>query len=71
MDHVIRIHQTGSADVLKYESQEVPQPKSGEVLLRQTAIGLNFIDVYFGEFILLFKDVIKAPGFKNKLCYLD
>ena len=30
----------------------------------------NFIDVYFGEFILLFKDVIKAPGFKNKLYYI-
>ena len=30
----------------------------------------NFIDVYFGEFILLFKDVIKAPGLKNKLYYI-
>ena len=47
MDHVIRIHQTVGADVLQYENQEIPQPKPGEVLLRQTAIGLNFIDVYF------------------------
>ena len=47
MDHVIRIHQTGGADVLQYETQEIPQPKPGEVLLRQTAVGLNFIDVYF------------------------
>jgi len=30
----------------------------------------NFIDVYFGEFIALFKDVIKAPGIKNKLAYI-
>ncbi|MEO9893840.1 sterol desaturase family protein [Aurantibacter sp.] len=30
----------------------------------------NFIDVYFGEFIALFKDVINAPGLKNKLMYI-
>ena len=30
----------------------------------------NFLDVYFGEFIALAKDVYKAPGIKNKLSYL-
>jgi len=30
----------------------------------------NFMDVYFGEFIALGKDVIKAPGIKNKLAYI-
>ncbi|MEZ4968190.1 MAG: sterol desaturase family protein [Flavobacteriaceae bacterium] len=30
----------------------------------------NFFDVYFGEFIALFKDVAKAPGLKNKLLYI-
>lgn len=30
----------------------------------------NFVDVYFGEIVALFKDVNKAPGFKNKLLYL-
>jgi sterol desaturase/sphingolipid hydroxylase (fatty acid hydroxylase superfamily) len=30
----------------------------------------NFIDVYFGEFIALFKDVIRAPGLANKLGYI-
>lgn len=30
----------------------------------------NFIDVYFGEFIALFRDVIEAPGLKNKLAYI-
>lgn len=46
MPHAIRIHQTGGPEVLKYE--EVPQadPKPGEVRLKQTAIGLNFIDTY-------------------------
>tara|TARA_R110001632_G_scaffold12912_9_gene44554 strand:+ start:6116 stop:7171 length:1056 start_codon:yes stop_codon:yes gene_type:complete len=30
----------------------------------------NFLDVYFGEFVALFKDVAKAPGLKNKLLYI-
>lgn len=29
----------------------------------------NFMDVYFGEFTALFKDIIKAPGIKNKVMY--
>lgn len=30
----------------------------------------NFLDVYFGEIVALAKDVIKAPGIKNKLLYI-
>lgn len=30
----------------------------------------NFMDVYFGEIMALAKDVLKAPGLKNKLSYL-
>ena len=30
----------------------------------------NFMDVYFGEFVALYKDVINAPGLKNKLLYI-
>jgi glycerophosphoryl diester phosphodiesterase len=30
----------------------------------------NFIDFYFGEFILLVKDVVHAKGLKYKLLYL-
>lgn len=47
MAGAIRIHETGGAEVLRYEAVEVNQPGPGEVRLRQTAIGLNFIDVYF------------------------
>lgn len=42
----IRIHQTGGPDVMTAETLDVPPPGPGEVQLRQTAIGLNFIDVY-------------------------
>ncbi len=42
----IRIHETGGPEVLRFETVEVPAPGPGEVLLRQTAIGLNYIDTY-------------------------
>ncbi|GAA0544199.1 sterol desaturase family protein [Chitinophaga japonensis] len=29
----------------------------------------NFWDVYFGEFYALWKDIVKAPGIRNKLLY--
>ena len=46
MTHAIRIHQTGGPEVLRWEEVEVGPPGPGEVRLRHTAIGLNFIDTY-------------------------
>lgn len=46
MTHAIRIHQTGGPEVLQWETVEVGKPGPGEVRLRQTAVGLNYIDVY-------------------------
>ncbi len=46
MPHAIRIHQTGGPEVLKYEQVAKADPKPGEVRLKQTAVGLNFIDTY-------------------------
>ena len=47
MTKAIRFHQTGGSDVLKFESVDLPPPGPGEVRLRHTAIGVNFIDTYF------------------------
>lgn len=44
--HAIRIHRTGSPDVLQWETVELPPPAAGEVRLRHHAVGLNFIDTY-------------------------
>jgi NADPH2:quinone reductase len=44
--HAIVFHQHGSADVLKWERQPLPAPGRGELQLRHTAIGVNFIDIY-------------------------
>jgi NADPH2:quinone reductase len=46
MPKAVRIHQTGGPEVLSYEDIEVGEPGPGEVRIRHTAIGLNFIDVY-------------------------
>jgi len=42
----IRILRTGGPEVLVWESVEVGRPGPGEAKLRQTAIGLNYIDTY-------------------------
>ncbi len=42
----IRFSETGGPDVLKVVDMDVTDPKPGEVRLRHTAIGLNYIDTY-------------------------
>ncbi len=46
MSKAIRMHQTGGPEVLAWEELEVPAPGPGQVLLRHTAVGLNYIDTY-------------------------
>ena len=46
MVHAVRMHKPGGPEVLRFEDVEVGEPGPGQVRLRQTAIGLNFIDVY-------------------------
>lgn len=46
MPHAIRVHSYGGREEMRWESVEVPPPGPGEVSLRQTAVGLNYIDVY-------------------------
>jgi NADPH2:quinone reductase len=46
MPHAIRIHKTGGPEVLTWEEITLGKPGPGEVRLRQTAVGLNFIDTY-------------------------
>jgi NADPH2:quinone reductase len=44
--NAIVFHEHGGAEVLKWERQELAPPARGEVRLRHSAIGVNFIDVY-------------------------
>lgn len=47
MTHAIRIHQTGGPEVLRWEEVQVGNPGPGEIRVRHTRIGLNYIDVYY------------------------
>ena len=42
----IRLARHGGPDVLRYEEATLPEPGAGEVRVRHTAVGLNFIDTY-------------------------
>jgi NADPH2:quinone reductase len=44
--NVVRVEAYGGPEVLKLAQVTLPEPAPGEALIRQTAIGLNFIDVY-------------------------
>jgi NADPH2:quinone reductase len=46
MTHAIRVHDYGGPEALKWDEVEVGEPGPGEVKIRQTAVGLNYIDVY-------------------------
>jgi NADPH2:quinone reductase len=43
----IRVHENGGPEVLKWEDVSVPEPGPGEARVRHTAIGLNFVEIYF------------------------
>ena len=46
MTKAIRIHAHGGPEVLQWEEVNPGSPRFGQALIRQTAVGLNFIDVY-------------------------
>ena len=46
MPYAIRIHEHGGPDKLRWEQIEVGAPGPGQVRVRNTAIGLNFVDTY-------------------------
>lgn len=46
MSKAVVVRQTGTPQVLSHEDWPVGAPEAGQVRIRQTAIGLNFIDTY-------------------------
>jgi NADPH:quinone reductase len=47
MIKAVRVHEVGAPEVMRIEEIELAAPKPGEVLVRNHAIGLNYIDLYF------------------------
>jgi len=46
MPKAIRYHKQGGPEVLQYEDVAVGEPGPGQVRIRHTAIGVNFVDTY-------------------------
>lgn len=46
MTYAIQIHAHGGPDVMQWQKIDVPNPGPGEARIKQTCVGLNFIDVY-------------------------
>lgn len=45
--HAVEVAETGGPEVLRYVEKAIPEPGSGEVLIKADAIGVNYIDTYF------------------------
>ena len=61
MSKAIRIHGYGGPEVMKWEDVPTPEPGPGEALVKQEAVGLNYIDVYFRT------GLYKAPSLPTSL----
>src|SRR5947209_18600354 len=46
MAYAIRFEKPGNPDVLSWQQVDVGKPGQGQVRLRHTAVGLNYIDTY-------------------------
>lgn len=47
MTKAIRIHAHGGPEVMQWDDVPTPEPGPDEALIHHTAVGLNYIDVYF------------------------
>lgn len=47
MTKTVRVYETGGPEVMQFEDIELPPPGPTEVLVRNHAIGVNFIDTYY------------------------
>jgi NADPH2:quinone reductase len=46
MAKIVQITRTGGPEVIEWVERDLPDPGEGEVRIRSTAVGLNFIDIY-------------------------
>ncbi|MGE3246714.1 MAG: quinone oxidoreductase [Beijerinckiaceae bacterium] len=47
--HAQVMHAYGDASVFRWEEIDVPEPGPGQALIRHTAVGMNFADIYMRE----------------------
>ena len=65
MPKAIVMNETGGTEVLRWVDYDPGQPEPGEVLLRQEAVGLNFIDVYHRTGLYPLPSMPATPGLEG------
>ncbi|MCY4190916.1 MAG: quinone oxidoreductase [Rhodospirillaceae bacterium] len=65
MTRAIVVRETGGPEKLLWENVDVGKPGEGEVRIRHTAIGLNYIDVYFRAGLYPAPHLPFSPGFEG------
>ena len=65
MSKAIRLYETGGPEVLRWEEVVIGKPRPGEVHLRQTAVGLNFIDIYHRTGLYPLGELPATPGMEG------
>jgi len=62
MTKAIRMHAMGGPEVLSWDDIDVPSPGRGEVLLRHTAIGVNYADINLRRGTFYLYDKLPLPA---------
>ena len=62
MAQAIQIEQTGGPEVMKWVAVETGAPAPREILIRQTAVGLNYVDIYFRSGLYKLPDLPHGLG---------
>ncbi|XVF49379.1 hypothetical protein PTKIN_Ptkin04bG0006700 [Pterospermum kingtungense] len=62
MVEAIRVYEHGGPEVLKWEDVALGEPKEGKIRVKNKAIGLNFIDVYFRKGVYKAATMPFTPG---------
>ena len=65
MSKAIRIYETGSPDVMRWDDIDPGKPEPGEALVRHEAVGLNFIDVYHRTGVYPLPSLPATPGMEG------
>lgn len=65
MTKAILIDQYGGPEELQWRDVDIPEPGEGEVLIRQSAVGLNFIDIYHRKGVYPLKDFPATIGLEG------
>nr|GEV69520.1 alcohol dehydrogenase superfamily, zinc-type [Tanacetum cinerariifolium] len=62
MVKAIRVYELGGPEVLKWEDIEISDPKEGEIRVKNKAIGVNFIDIYYRTGVYKVPEIPYTPG---------